>query len=77
MHKDTEIDILMVNTWTADPNRLMIGLKPNIVLPGHMNEMNHGITSRISYWKSYGYWQNGGDKVVHLFMGEPYSYHKN
>lgn len=77
MSKDVDIDILMVNTWTADPDRLMVGLKPKVILPGHINEMDHGISGRISYWKSYGYWQNSGEKVVHLFWGEPYSYIRN
>lgn len=77
MHKDAKIDILMVNTWTANPNRLVIGLNPNIILPGHMNEMNHEISTRIPFWKSYQYWQNIDDRVVHLFWGEPYNFRRN
>ncbi len=76
MHNDVDIDILMVNTWTAAPDRLAKGLTPKVILPGHVNEMDHGINGRIPYWKSYKSWKNNNDKTVHLFWGEPYSYNK-
>ena len=74
VHKDVDIDVLMINTWTACPDRLVSGVKPNIILPGHINEMSHEIGFRIPFWKSYLTWQNEEDKVVHLFWGESYRY---
>ena len=76
IHKDVDIDILMVNTWTLSPDRLIAGLQPKIILPGHINEMEHGINSRIPYWKSYLSWQNNENKVIHLFWGETFTYNK-
>ena len=74
VHKDVDIDILMVNTWTADPVRLSKGLKPKVVLPGHVNEMSHTILGRIPFWKSYQQWKALDKKVIHLVWGEPYKY---
>jgi L-ascorbate metabolism protein UlaG (beta-lactamase superfamily) len=77
IHRDENIDILMINTWTADPNRVRSGVRPHTILPGHIDEMGHEISSRIPFWKSYSLWENGGKKTVHLFWGEPYRYDKN
>lgn len=76
VHKDLDIDILMVNTWTLWPDRLVAGLQPEIIFPGHLNEMSHPISSRIPYWKSYQSWQNNEDRAIHLFWGETFLYHK-
>ena len=74
LYKKVNIDILMVNTWTQQPDRMNKGLRPRIILPGHINEMNHPIKSRISFEKSYRLWKDGGKKVIHLFWSEPYKY---
>ncbi len=72
VHEDVDIDVLMINSWTASPDRVVAGLRPKIVLPGHTNEMGHTIKSRVPYWKSYLFWQNNLERAVHLFWGEPY-----
>ena len=72
VHKDVEIDVLMVNTWALWPDRLVDGFRPDFTLPGHVNEMNHGISTRMPFWKSYQSWENSKSEVVHLFWGEPY-----
>ncbi len=74
VYKDVNVDVLMVNSWTAFPNRVAAGLRPKIILPGHANEMSHPIESRIPFWKSYLLWQKSQDRVIHLFWGEPYRY---
>ena len=74
VYKDVGIDVLMVNTWTVHPDRLVDGIRPDFTLPGHVNEMNHGIGGRIPFWKSYRSWKNAKSEVVHLFWGEPYRF---
>ena len=77
VHNDVAIDVLMVNNWTLDPDRVLAGLQPIVTLPGHVNEMGHGIGidgGRIPFWKSDRSWENGGSGVVHLLWGEPYRY---
>jgi len=76
VYKDVDVDVLMINTWTLSPERLTKGVRPKIILPGHVNEMSHEIISRVPFWKSYNNWKNEGDKVVHLFWGESYKYGK-
>ena len=76
VYKDSDVDVLMINTWTSSPDRVIKGLKPKIILPGHINEMSHELISRKPFWESYQVWKNGGDKVIHLFWGEPYKYEK-
>ncbi len=76
VHDDVAIDVLMVNTWTLHPDRLMDGMQPNVVLPGHVNEMGHDIKGREPFWKSYLSWPKGKSEVIHLFWGEPYRYGK-
>ena len=72
VHRDVRIDVLMVNTWTLWPDRLVDGFRPDYTLPGHVNEMNHDIGGRIPYWKGYLFWKTAKSEVVHLFWGEPY-----
>ncbi len=74
IRNDVDIDILMVNTWTADPDRLVKGLNPKVVLPGHVSEMDHTIIGRIPYWKSYSIWKNSEAKTIQLFWGESFIY---
>ena len=77
VHNDVAIDVLMVNNWTLDPDRVLDGLQPVVTLPGHVNEMSHGVGidgGRIPFWKSDLSWQNSGSGVVHLFWSEPYQY---
>lgn len=76
VHEEVNVDILMANTWTHSPDRLIAGLKPEITFPGHINEMSHPISSRIPFWKSYQSWRNNEGKVIHLFWGETYLYNK-
>ncbi len=74
VHDDVRIDVLMVNTWSLLPERLVDGFQPNVTLPGHVNEMNHGIGGRVPFWKSYRDWKNAKTEVIHLLWGEPYRY---
>ncbi len=76
MKNDVNIDILMVNTWTADPDRLVKGLNPKVILPGHVNEMDHTILGRVPYWKSYKVWKNSEAKTIQLFWGESFIYNR-
>jgi L-ascorbate metabolism protein UlaG (beta-lactamase superfamily) len=74
IYTEVQTDILMTNTWTKYQNKVFDGIKPKIVLPGHINEMGHNISTRIPYWESYIFWQDVIDNVVHLFWGETYLY---
>lgn len=77
LHKEVTVDVLLVNTWTASPQRISNGVKPKVILPGHINEMSHKISGRIPYWKSYNLWKDVDSKVIYLFIGEPFHFSKN
>ncbi len=72
VHHDVAIDVLMVNTWTLHPDRLIAGLQPKVILPGHINEMGHDVKGREPFWKSYLSWPTEKSEVIHLFWAEPY-----
>ena len=74
IYKNSNVDVLMINTWTMDPNRIIKGINPKIILPGHINEMSHELIARKPYWESYNVWKCGGKKVIHLFWGEKFEY---
>lgn len=46
------VDILLPNDWTLDIGRMVRGVNPALVVPGHANELGHGIEKRQPYWLS-------------------------
>ncbi len=76
IHSTIDTDILITNTWTLNPQRVCEGIKPKVLIPSHINEMQHTIDHREPYWKSYDLWGHYGDKVVRLIWGETYKYNK-
>lgn len=76
IYRTVDTDILITNTWTLNPRRVCEGIKPKVLIPSHINEMQHTIDHREPYWKSYDLWGHYGDKVVRLIWGETYKYQK-
>lgn len=68
------VDVLMPNCWTADMPRMIKGLKPALVIPGHENEMGHGIDSRIPHWRTYAAAEGATAPVMVMAWGECYHY---
>ena len=77
IHKDIDTDVLITNTWTLNPDRVYDGIKPKIILPGHINEMGHNIANRIPFWQSADFWRNVESGLVHLFWGDTFSYERS
>ncbi len=46
-------DVLLVDNWYADPDKLVGLTKPKLVIPGHENELTHSIDHREDYAKTY------------------------
>ena len=40
----------MTNNWTNDVFRMVRGFDPELVLPGHQNELGHQMNDRVPYW---------------------------
>ena len=68
------IDILIPNCWTTDLPRMKNGVKPDLIIMGHENEMGHTVSHRESFEKSYKILDKVlADKAV-LNWGEKFIY---
>ena len=47
------VDVLLVNGWTNDMHRIVRGVDPQLIIPGHENEMSHQIDHREEYTQDY------------------------
>ena len=67
------IDVLMPNCWTKDQARTAKGYNPELILPGHENELGHSIDHREAYALDYSRWQVPFAKII-MTWGESYFY---
>lgn len=47
------VDVMLVNCWSSNLGRLVLGVKPELVVMGHENEMNHTPDHREAFWRSF------------------------
>jgi hypothetical protein len=47
------VDVLLSNGWTNDLHRIVRGVNPQLVIPGHQNEMTHEVSHREEYTQDY------------------------
>lgn len=76
-----KVDVLMTNCWLNDIYRFTCGFDPNLVLPGHENEVGHAIFDRVPYWGDAEYLQltypqllESNYPVCVMTWGESYRY---
>lgn len=68
------VDVLMINIWASKFSRVVSGFDAELVIPGHENELGHGLFDRKPYWQSYEKMQEIGCPFVVLVWGESYYY---
>lgn len=44
------VDMLILPSWTNEMYRIVKGFKPELVIPGHENEMGHPLDDRVPFW---------------------------
>lgn len=44
------VDVLMTNCWSNDLLRIARGFNPQLVIPGHENELGHQMNDRVPFW---------------------------
>lgn len=44
------VDVLMPPSWTNEILRIAKGFHPELILPGHENELGHPIDDRVPFW---------------------------
>jgi len=70
-----KVDVLMVNCWTTDMERVVNGVRPRVVITGHENEMSHAPNHREAYWRSFQMFRDRDKPVAHvLCWGEGVAY---
>jgi len=47
--KHHRVDVFMPNCWTNELYRIVQGVDPKLVLPGHENELGHAVDDRVPY----------------------------
>jgi L-ascorbate metabolism protein UlaG (beta-lactamase superfamily) len=67
------VDVLMPNCWTRNPSRTARGYNPELIVPGHENELGHSIDHREAYALDYSRWQVPYPKLI-MTWGESYRY---
>jgi L-ascorbate metabolism protein UlaG (beta-lactamase superfamily) len=71
------VDVLLVNCWTNDINRLYAGVRPVWVLTGHEAELGHKPIKRETFFRSYKLARTSGDAKLHvLCWGEGLGYQR-
>ncbi len=51
------VDLLMTNCWSNDLLRMVRGFNPQLVIPGHENELGHQMNDRVPFWGDEEYLQ--------------------
>jgi len=68
------LDVLLPNCWTPDPLRVIRGVKPVLVIPGHENELGHSIDHREPYWLTYERFAGSAAPCIVMTWGEAFHY---
>ena len=50
VHKHHKVDVLMPSCWTNEIYRIVKGFDPQLVIPGHENELGHPVDDRVPFW---------------------------
>lgn len=76
VHKRFSVDVLMPNCWSTDPQRLVDGFRPKLIIPGHENEMGHTIDHREPFWLTYNRFDGAPAPLLVMGWGERFHYYR-
>jgi L-ascorbate metabolism protein UlaG (beta-lactamase superfamily) len=68
------VDVLLVNGWTNGLHRIIRGVNPRLVIPGHENEMTHAVPHREEYTQDYERMFGLHYHFIVMSWGESYLY---
>ena len=71
-----QVDVLLNNGWTNDLHRIVRGVNPSLVIPGHENEMTHPVPHREEYTQDYERMFGLHYPFIVMAWGESYHYKK-
>jgi L-ascorbate metabolism protein UlaG (beta-lactamase superfamily) len=70
------VDVLLSNGWTNDLHRIVRGVNPHVVIPGHQNEMTHEVSHREEYTQDYERMFGLHYPYIVMAWGENYLYRR-
>ena len=70
------VDVLLSNGWTNDLHRIVRGVNPHLVIPGHENEMTHEVSHREEYTQDYERMFGLHYPYIVMAWGEGYLYRR-
>lgn len=73
LHQKYKVDVLFPNCWTPSPLRVLKGIQPKLVIPGHENEMAHVVPHREDWTQTYNRFHGASAPVVPMAWGESIS----
>jgi len=68
------VDVIFPNCWTPDPDRLIQGVRPRLVIPTHENELGHTVDHREAYWLTERRMADTGAPALRMSWGEAFHY---
>jgi L-ascorbate metabolism protein UlaG (beta-lactamase superfamily) len=71
-----QVDVLLCNGWANDLHRIVRGVNPCLVIPGHENEMTHAVPHREEYTQDYERMFGLHYPFIVMAWGENYHYKK-
>jgi hypothetical protein len=71
-----QVDVLLTNGWANDLHRIVRGVNPCLVIPGHQNEMTHPVPHREEYTQDYERMFGLYYPFIVMAWGESYLYSK-
>ena len=71
-----QVDVLLTNCWANDLHRIVRGVNPCLVIPGHENEMTHAVPHREEYTQDYERMFGLHYPFIVMAWGESYQYRK-
>ena len=71
-----KVDIFMVNCWIPEIVKTVEGVKPELIIIGHENEMGHTIDHREPYWLTVQRFKDIKTPYVMMAWGEFYTMSK-
>ena len=81
--KNHRVDVLMPPCWTNEIFRIVKGINPKLVIPGHENELGHTVDDRVPFWGdaqflqlTYPELKRSAYKTMVMTWGESFHYKK-
>lgn len=75
------VDILLPPCWTNELYRIVKGFNPELVIPGHENELGHPVDDRVPFWGDTEYLEltnaelyRSNYHVIQMTWGESFHY---